>query len=517
MALRNIFSKDVGDTSPTRSRTPAGLNPASFLRPTKGITPIPSKKLLEQPNVQTTSDTQAEQFVRDSNLKENPLDNIFDNVVQVDIESSLPYVRNPYPVEIGTDPSDNYTSAGGGIKLAGKYDQNFLTFEKIAMDDIQTFRGNIKFLVQFVDNNQTWTSDGYKQQLQTELDNNNPYINRNTVSVVSISNKFLSEYTDSPKFKIGEAYAEMTVTQNFKEIQEILKHIDWMCGSKSNTLRLVSNMGTEVFTSITDEKAPDFLGFDHEAAVDALINGEGILPTETQNVSANIGQSITVEATTAEPTTRESETETNIKSPPINNLFPPFGFPGKTLFEKQTFQGTEYEWKSGRIGKYGDRGTDNGTWLKVNTNNQTQSTPVNPKPPFTLPPPVLKGLGNITYSGGGGSKIICGELYRQGFLSEEVWKADQEFGKLLFKTHPRVMLGYTFWARNVVKYMKENPSHTKYLYRIFKPWTEQMAYTMGISNKYNIVGSVTQKIGFVYSLIVYNYYQIKWKRFKFTI
>lgn len=124
--------------------------------------------------------------------------------------------------------------------------------------------------------------------------------------------------------------------------------------------------------------------------------------------------------------------------------------------------------------------------MRVNTNTtQTNSTTSN------LP------IGNITMgtlgNSFGGGKIICGELYRQGFLSEEVWEADQEFGKLLFKTHPRVMLGYTFWARNVVKYMKENPSHTKYLYRIFKPWTEQMAYTMGISNKYNIVGSVTQK------------------------
>jgi hypothetical protein len=128
----------------------------------------------------------------------------------------------------------------------------------------------------------------------------------------------------------------------------------------------------------------------------------------------------------------------------------------------------------------------------------------------------FNGLGNIGNLPRG-NKIICGELYRQGFLSEEVWEADQEFGKLLYKTNPRIMLGYTYWAREVVKYMKNNPTHTKYLYKIFRPWTEHMAYKMGVTNKPNLVGNITQKIGYAYSMIVYNYYQIKWKRFRFTI
>ena len=198
-----------------------------------------------------------------------------------------------------------------------------------------------------------------------------------------------------------------------------------MCGSNSNTLRLASSMGTEVFSSIIDEAAPDFLGFDHEEAVDALINGDGTLPTETQNVSTDIGES-----TSAEPSSGGggSTTTTTTSSPPINDMFPPFGFPGTALFEKQTFQGTEYEWRSERIGLFGDRGTDNGTWMRVNTNTtQTNSTTSN------LP------IGNITmgnsYSGG---KIICGELYRQGFLSEEVWEADQRFGKELYLKHTLV-------------------------------------------------------------------------------
>jgi len=134
-----------------------------------------------------------------------------------------------------------------------------------------------------------------------------------------------------------------------------------------------------------------------------------------------------------------------------------------------------------------------------------------PRPPI-IPIINIPGIGNI-----GGGKIICGELYRQGFLSEEVWAADQEFGKLLYKTNPRIMLGYTYWAREVVKYMKNNPTHTKHLYKIFRPWTEHMAYKMGVTDKPNLIGNITQKIGYAYSMIVYNYYQIKWKRFRFTI
>ena len=78
------------------------------------------------------------------------------------------------------------------------------------------------------------------------------------------------------------------------------------------------------------------------------------------------------------------------------------------------------------------------------------------------------------------------------------------------------MLGYTFWARNVVKYMRNNPHNTKKLYRICKPWTEHMAYRMGISEKDNILGNITQKLGYIFSLIVYNIHQIKWGKVGFS-
>ena len=47
------------------------------------------------------------------------------NPAAVNQESSLPYLRNPYPDELGTDPSFNYRRDGGNIRLEGKYEENF--------------------------------------------------------------------------------------------------------------------------------------------------------------------------------------------------------------------------------------------------------------------------------------------------------------------------------------------------------------------------------------------------------
>ena len=43
-----------------------------------------------------------------------------------------------------------------------------------------------------------------------------------------------------------------------------------------------------------------------------------------------------------------------------------------------------------------------------------------------------------------------------------------------------------------------------------------MAYRMGISEKDNILGNITQKLGYIFSLIVYNIHQIKWGKVGFS-
>ena len=113
--------------------------------------------------------------------------------------------------------------------------------------------------------------------------------------------------------------------------------------------------------------------------------------------------------------------------------------------------------------------------------------------------------GNLGTGGSGyGNKIICNELYRQGFLSERLWNADERYGDMMFDKDPRLVIGYQMWARKVVKYMRKNPNNTKFAYKIFKPWTEYMGYKMGVIKKPTLMGQLTNWIGTQVSYITFD-------------
>ena len=109
----------------------------------------------------------------------------------------------------------------------------------------------------------------------------------------------------------------------------------------------------------------------------------------------------------------------------------------------------------------------------------------------------------------GGSKIICNELYRQGFLTEELWDADERYGEMMFEKDPKLVIGYQMWARSVVKYMRKNPNNTKMAAWLFKPWTEYMGYKMGVVEKPTLRGRFTNWIGTQFSYAVFNAYNGK--------
>ena len=118
------------------------------------------------------------------------------------------------------------------------------------------------------------------------------------------------------------------------------------------------------------------------------------------------------------------------------------------------------------------------------------------------------GTGGIgtggTGIGGSGGKIICNELYRQGYLGEELWDADERYGAMMFKTRPKAIIGYQMWAKYVVRYMRNNPQNTKYLYKIIKPWTEYMGYEMGVCDKQNYIGKTMHLIAEVPTWLIYH-------------
>jgi hypothetical protein len=87
-------------------------------------------------------------------------------------------------------------------------------------------------------------------------------------------------------------------------------------------------------------------------------------------------------------------------------------------------------------------------------------------------------------------KIICNELYNQGYLPQHIWNADEIYGEMMYEKDPRLVLGYMMWARNVVKYMKAKPQNTKWIYMMVKPWTEHMAYEVGTLPKDNLIGNI---------------------------
>ena len=123
-----------------------------------------------------------------------------------------------------------------------------------------------------------------------------------------------------------------------------------------------------------------------------------------------------------------------------------------------------------------------------------------------LPKPTV-GRTTVTLpSRGRGGKIICNELYRQGYLSEEMWDADERYGDMMFESDPKLVVGYQMWARSVVKFMRENPQNTKLAYKLFKPWTEYMAYKMGVVEKPTIMGRLTNWIGTQLSYMVFDLY-----------
>jgi hypothetical protein len=108
--------------------------------------------------------------------------------------------------------------------------------------------------------------------------------------------------------------------------------------------------------------------------------------------------------------------------------------------------------------------------------------------------------GNIP---GGGPKIICNLLYNQGYLPKEIWEADEKFGRLMLRTNKEGLFGYVTWAKPVVNFLTKYPQYTKYFYSFSKPWSEHMAYKMGVLPKDNKLGKVIHYIGNKFSILVY--------------
>jgi len=404
------------------TRQDSGLNPSSFLRPRRGRgrTNVQRGSRYQKPIGQTITPPKAPQeqnpyskaveevaptamirpaaispVVSDSVV--NPIENNFTDGAPSDVAIPLDpnnpylrYIRNPYPSVIGENPVGNYSRSNGSIKLQGKYKENFLTFKEYPLDGIKQTKGSYNFIIQFMDG-EKYTSAVFYKELELEFSVGNPYRTLNTISTVKVDDTLLGSYESLAKFKLGENYAEMDITNNLNTKDEIIAHIDWLVGSGVE-LRDVSEMGSFVHNQTDD------LGFAFQPELDGSIEDPNAAGSESE-IGTEIGD-------TTDPviTTEQSDPI------PVNDVFPPFGVVGVRPGELRSKDGKQYRWKPGRSA-FGRRGKDNGSWICIGDTAPTQSTPAPRTPPYS-PPRIgggygggYRGLGNIpgpiTILGGG--------------------------------------------------------------------------------------------------------------------
>ncbi len=87
----------------------------------------------------------------------------------------------------------------------------------------------------------------------------------------------------------------------------------------------------------------------------------------------------------------------------------------------------------------------------------------------------LEKSGEYQTSGQAGFTVICTELKRQGILPEDVWEADQAYGKFLIQEIPAVWEGYYVWAKYVAKAMKKSRLFSKAVGFFAIPWAKHIA------------------------------------------
>lgn len=99
-------------------------------------------------------------------------------------------------------------------------------------------------------------------------------------------------------------------------------------------------------------------------------------------------------------------------------------------------------------------------------------------------------------AGNAGGTVICTELYRQGLLSYDVYRADQRFGMRLMRNDPYVILGYHVWAKSVVKLMRKSKAFTHFVHRsVGEAWAKEMALKEGLNGFGTIRGKLIIAIG----------------------
>ncbi len=129
--------------------------------------------------------------------------------------------------------------------------------------------------------------------------------------------------------------------------------------------------------------------------------------------------------------------------------------------------------------------------------------------------------GNLTVKSGGESivfsaayrgdknskKIVCAELYYQGWIPYEIFRADEDWGDAMFLKDPKLVVGYQMWSKHIVNFMRKYPQYTWIVYYgMSKYWCHWMAHQMGVVKTNNLLGQAIHWVGKHISYYVYDNY-----------
>lgn len=176
-------------------------------------------------------------------MKYIPLDNI--GLPKRDSEGNLTNIIEPgnnYPAnEMGLPKSTFVSDELDNIVLRGIYEENEVTYpllDPVKANIVPIPNTNFRFIVN-LGSPIAYTSEVMYGDLIKAYEERNPWFSIRTVPNINLDTYFLKQYSRKNKFKVTEAYCEMSVTSSFDNNDEyIFDYINWLVSKDVNAIEL---------------------------------------------------------------------------------------------------------------------------------------------------------------------------------------------------------------------------------------------------------------------------------------
>ena len=135
--------------------------------------------------------------------------------------------------------------------------------------------------------------------------------------------------------------------------------------------------------------------------------------------------------------------------------------------------------------------------------------------PSPSPSPGGAAPGGGGGGGGGDGTVICTALYNLGYLSEGVYRLDQEYGIATQRLDPDLYNGYYVWGKPIAEYIQGSGIGNKLvLHLLARPvagsWAKQMAHELNPTEyKSNILGKMIMTVGYPICRLIGKYLTAK--------